>query len=67
MRAICEGQLKDKNRAKDLMLMLGLYEAIDQLATTNSVHWYGHMSRREDVCVNASLIFLSCFERSIGT
>ena len=33
------------------MLMLGLQETMDQLAMTNSVHWYGHMSKREDVHV----------------
>ena len=30
------------------MFMLGLNETIDQLAMENSVHWYGHMSRRKD-------------------
>ena len=30
------------------MFMLGLNEAIDQLAMANSVHWYGHVLRRED-------------------
>ena len=30
-------------------LMLGLKETIDQLATANSVHWYGHVLRREMV------------------
>ena len=28
--------------------MLGLNEATDQLAMANSVHWYGHVFRRED-------------------
>ena len=28
--------------------MLGLSEAIDQLAMANSVHWYGDVLRRED-------------------
>ena len=28
--------------------MLGLKETIDQLAMANSVHWYGHVLRRED-------------------
>ena len=31
-----------------MMFMLGLNEAIDQLAMANSVHWYGHVLRRED-------------------
>ena len=34
--------LKDGKRAKDLMLVLGLNETIDQFAMVNSVHWYGH-------------------------
>ena len=28
--------------------MLSLNETIDQLALANSVHWYGHVLRRED-------------------
>ena len=28
--------------------MLGLKKSIDQLAMANSVHWYGHVLRRED-------------------
>ena len=28
--------------------MLGLVETIDQLAMADSVHWYGHVLRRED-------------------
>ena len=35
-------------RSTDLMFMLGLNETIDQLAVANSVHWYGHVLRRED-------------------
>ena len=30
------------------MLKLDLIETIDQLATANSVRWYGHVLRRED-------------------
>ena len=30
------------------MFILGLSEAIDHLAMANSVHWYGHVLRRED-------------------
>ena len=30
------------------MLMLRLNEAIDQLAMSSSVYWYGHVLRRED-------------------
>ena len=32
VRAICGVQLKGRKRSKDLMLMLGLSETIDQLA-----------------------------------
>ena len=48
VRAICGVQLKDKKRSKDLMLMLGLNETMDQLAMTNSVCLYGHVFQRED-------------------
>ena len=34
---MCEIQLKDRKRSKDLMLMVGLNETIDQLAMPNSV------------------------------
>ena len=33
-------------RAKDLMLVLGLNEAMDQLSMENSVNWYGHVLMR---------------------
>ena len=46
VRAICGIQLKDKQYT-DLMFMLGFAETIDQLAMANSVHWYGHVLRRE--------------------
>ena len=32
---------------KDLMWMLDLNETIDQLAKAYSVHWYGHVLRRD--------------------
>ena len=35
-------------RSKDLMLVLGLNETIDQLTMANSVHWCDHVLRRED-------------------
>ena len=38
VRAMCGVQLKDRKRSKDLMLMLGLNETIDQLAMANSAH-----------------------------
>ena len=39
---------KTEKRSADLMFMLSLKETIDQLAMANSVHWYGHVLRRED-------------------
>ena len=45
MRAKCEAQLKDR-RSKDMMLSLN--ETKGQLVSANSVHWYGHVLRRED-------------------
>ena len=33
------------------MFMLGLNETIEQLAMVNSIHWYGHVLRREDAHV----------------
>ena len=44
---MCGVSLKDRIICMDLMFMLGLKETIDQLAMANSVHWYGHVSRRE--------------------
>ena len=48
VRAMCGVQLKDKKGSTVLMFMLGSTETIDQLATANSVCWYGHVLRRED-------------------
>ena len=48
VRALCEVQLKYRIRSTDLMFMLCLSEPIDQLAMANSVHWFGHVLRRED-------------------
>ena len=48
VRAMCRVQFKDRKISKDLMLMLGLHEATDQLAMANRVHWYGHVLMRED-------------------
>ena len=39
VKAMCGVQLIDGRRAKDLMLMLGLNEAMDRLAVSSSVHW----------------------------
>ena len=33
------------------MFMLGLSETIDHMAMANSVGWYGHVLRREDIYV----------------
>ena len=46
VREMCGVQLKYRKRSKDLILVLGLHEAIDQLAMANSIHWYGHVLRR---------------------
>ena len=45
---MCGVQLNYRKRAKGLILIIGLKETIDQLAMENSVHWYGHVLRRED-------------------
>ena len=45
---MCRVQLKDRKRAEDLMLMLGLNKTIDQLVMVKHVHWYGDVLRRED-------------------
>ena len=46
VRAMCGVQLKDRKRSTDLMFILGLKEAIDQLAMANSARWYGHVLRK---------------------
>ena len=38
VRSMCGLQLKDRNRARELMLMLDLNDIIDQLAMASSVH-----------------------------
>ena len=43
---MCGVQLKD--RVEDFMLMSGLSKTIDPFAMANSVHWHGHVLRRED-------------------
>ena len=48
VRAIYAIELKDRKGMKDLMLILGLKEAMYQLAITNNVRWYGYVLRRED-------------------
>ena len=44
--ATCGVQLKDRKRSTDVMFILGLNETVNHLAI--SVHWYGHVLRRED-------------------
>ena len=39
VKAMCGVQLIDGRRSKDLMLMLGLNEAMDWLAVSSSIHW----------------------------
>ena len=48
LRAISGVQFKERKLVRDVMLMLGLMETIDQLAMANSVRRYGHVLRRED-------------------
>ena len=48
VRAMCGVQFKDRKRSSDLMFMLGLSETMNQLGMKNSVHWHGHVLRRED-------------------
>ena len=48
-------QVKDRKRSTDLMLMLGLSEAVDQLAMAKSVRWYGHMLRRGWSCLEKGI------------
>ena len=47
VRAMCGVQLKDRKTSRDLMFILALNETIDQLAIVSSVHWYGHVLKRE--------------------
>ena len=47
VRVMCGVQLKDSERSTDIVFMLGLNEAMDQLAMASSVHWYGYVLRKE--------------------
>ena len=40
--------LRDREEAKDLMLILNLNVTMDLLAMVGSVHWYGYVLRMED-------------------
>ena len=46
LRGMCGVQLRDRKRAKGLML--GFNETIDLLAMASSVRWCGHVLIRED-------------------
>ena len=59
VRAMCGVQLKRRKRSMNLLLKLGLNKTIDLLAMENSVHWYGHVLRREDG--HDFIRFLSCW------
>ena len=48
VRAMCGVKLVDRKRVEVLMRMVGLEEAVEQLALANSVRWFGHILRRED-------------------
>ena len=48
VRAMCGVQVNDRKRSTDLMFMLGLNVAMDQMVMANSVRWSGHVLRRED-------------------
>ena len=45
---MCGVKLVDRKRAEVLMQMVGLEEAVEQLALANSMCWFGHVLRRED-------------------
>ena len=66
VRAMCGVQPIDINRFKDLMLMLGLNKAIDQLAMANSIGWYGYLLRRGDghVLRNALDFEIECQQKN---
>ena len=57
VRVMCGIQLKDRKISMDLIFMLGLSEAIDQLAMANSVHWNSHVLWREDGHVQSMCMY----------
>ena len=57
VRAMCGVQLIDRKVLLHMMFMLGMIETIDQFAMANSVHWYGHVLRREDNHILRALDF----------
>ena len=48
LRAMCGQKVVDRKTTEEQMDMLGLKEAIGQLATANEVRWYGHVLRRDN-------------------
>ena len=51
--------VKDRKAVKDLVQMLGLSEALDQLTMTHSMYWYGHVLKMKDLHVLKSRLLLS--------
>ena len=47
VRNICGVKLMDKKSSKDLIQVLHLNEALDQLAKANSVPWYTNVLRKD--------------------
>ena len=45
---ICGLQPKDRQTAKDLMMILGLNKAIDQSVMESSEPWYSHVLRKDN-------------------
>ena len=48
VRVMCGVMLVNKRNTEELMDMLGLKEAADNLARANGVRWYGHVLRRPE-------------------
>ena len=48
VRVMCGVKLVNKRNTEELMDMLGLKEAADNLARANGVRWYGHVLRRPE-------------------
>ena len=48
VRVMCGVQLKDRKIVRDLMLMFGLNEILDQFGMTNIVRCYGNLLMVED-------------------
>ena len=48
VRSMCGVKIVDKNSTKDLMQMLDLSEAMDQMSNANSVRWHGNYVLRMD-------------------